>query len=68
MVSDSALKAAQNADAILVLTEWGVFTELDWNKIFDVMRKPAWVFDSRICLEKEKLIDIGFKVWTLGTT
>ena len=67
MVYDSALKAAQNADAIIVLTEWEEFTYLDWKNIFEVMRKPAWVFDSRICLEKEKLKDIGFKVWTLGS-
>ena len=68
MVSDSALKAAQQADAILVLTEWEEFIDLDWGKIFEAMRKPAWVFDSRICLEKERLKDIGFEVWTLGTT
>ena len=68
LVSDSALKAAQQADAILVLTEWEEFKDLDWKNIFEVMRKPAWVFDSRICLEKERLKDIGFKVWTLGTT
>ena len=66
-VSDSALKASQQADAIIVLTEWEEFKGLDWQNIFEVMRKPAWVFDSRICLEKEKLKGIGFKVWTLGT-
>ncbi len=68
LISDNALKAARGADAILVLTEWEEFKELDWENIFKVMRKPAWVFDSRICLEKKKLKDIGFKVWTLGTT
>ena len=68
LISDNALKAAEGADAILVLTEWEEFKELDWKNIFAVMRKPAWVFDSRICLEKEKLKDIGFQVWTLGTT
>ena len=68
LVSDSALKAAHQADAILVLTEWEEFKDLDWNNIFKVMRKPAWVFDARICLEKERLKDIGFKVWTLGST
>ena len=52
LVSDSALKAAQQADAILVLTEWEEFKDLDWINIFNVMRKPAWVFDTRICLEK----------------
>ena len=67
LVSDSALKAAQQADAILVLTEWEEFKDLDWTNIFKVMRKPAWVFDTRICLEKERLKDIGFKVWTLGS-
>ena len=50
MVSDSGLKAAQ-ADAILVLTEWQSWLGLE--NIFEVMRKPAWVFDTRICLEKE---------------
>ena len=68
LVSDSALKAAQYADAILVLTDWEEFKDLDWTNIFKVMRKPAWVFDTRICLEKERLKDIGFKVWTLGST
>ncbi len=68
VVSDSAFKAAQQADAILVLTDWEEFIDLDWKNIFEVMRKPAWIFDSRICLDKERLEDIGFKVWTLGTT
>ena len=67
LVSDSALKAAQKADAILVLTDWEEFKDLDWTNIFKVMRKPAWVFDARICLDKERLKDIGFKVWTLGS-
>ncbi len=67
-ISKTALEAAQGADAILVLTEWKEFKELDWKRIYQVMRKPAWVFDSRICLNKKNLFDIGFKVWTLGTT
>ena len=66
-VNDSALKASESADAIIVLTEWGEFNDLDWEKIFKVMRKPAWVFDSRFILNKQALENIGFKVWTLGT-
>ena len=31
-------------------------------------RKPAWAFDTRICLDKEVLMKIGFKVWSLGST
>ena len=66
-VNDNALKAAEGADAIIVLTEWEEFNYLDWKKIYDVMRKPSWVFDTRVFLDKEHLRNIGFKVWTLGT-
>ena len=66
LVSESAIKAVEGVDAILVLTEWEEFKNLEWDTIFKFMRKPAWVFDSRNCLDKEALIRIGFKVWSLG--
>jgi len=60
-------EAVSSSDAILVLTDWKEFQYLDWLKIYDDMRKPAWIFDSRVCLDLNKLNHIGFKVWTLGT-
>ena len=66
-VNNTALEAAEGADAIIVLTEWEEFKYLNWDKIFDNMRKPAWIFDSRAYLDKEYLKSIGFKVWSLGT-
>ncbi|MDC3232476.1 nucleotide sugar dehydrogenase, partial [Prochlorococcus sp. AH-716-A09] len=62
----SPLDAAKGADAILLLTEWEEFKNIDWVKIHKVMRKPAWIFDSRICLKSNNLKNIGFKVWTIG--
>ena len=67
LVNDTALKAAEGADAIIVLTEWDEFNYLNWEDIFEIMRKPAWVFDTRVFLDKQYLINIGFKVWSLGT-
>tara|TARA_B100000989_G_scaffold225448_1_gene172719 strand:- start:139 stop:1527 length:1389 start_codon:yes stop_codon:yes gene_type:complete len=67
LVSNEALKAAEGADAIIVLTEWEEFNCLDWQNIYQVMRKPAWVFDSRVFLDIEALKNIGFEVWSLGT-
>ena len=64
---DSALEAAERADAIVILTEWTEFKVLDWKSIFKKMRKPAWIFDTRIILDRNELRDIGFRVWTLGT-
>jgi UDPglucose 6-dehydrogenase len=66
-VNDTPLKSAEGADAIIVLTEWEEFSSLDWQKMFNVMRKPAWVFDARAFLDTETLKNIGFKVWSLGS-
>ena len=65
-VSKSALGAAEGADAVLVMTDWEDFKYLDWISIYKVMRKPAWVFDTRICLNREEISNIGFNIWTLG--
>jgi len=65
-VSETAFDAAKGTDAVIVLTEWEQFNNLDWELIFQVMRKPAWVFDSRNYLDKNHLSKVGFKVWTLG--
>ena len=66
-VCEDGLSAAKGADAVIVLTEWDHFKKIDWQNIFEVMRKPAWVFDTRICLDKNILKEIGFEVWFLGT-
>ncbi len=66
-ICESAIQACKGADAVIVLTEWQEFKYLDWISIYKSMRKPAWVFDTRILLEKDKLKEIGFEVWTLGT-
>ena len=66
IVCDSHIQASKGADAILVLTEWEEFKNLNWEPIYKIMRKPAWIFDARNFLKKEKLRDIGFKTWTLG--
>ena len=62
----SASEAANGADAVLIMTDWEEFKYLDWASIYKVMRKPAWVFDTRICLDREKIRNLGFNIWTLG--
>ena len=59
-------KAVADADAVVVMTDWRHYPTLDWRKIFDSMRKPALVFDTRNCLDRGKLKDIGFKVLNIG--
>ena len=58
--------AASGADAIAVMTEWEIFTQLDYEKIFQSMTHPAFVFDGRNILDHKKLFDIGFNVYPIG--
>ena len=59
-------KAAKDADAILLMTDWKQYPALDWAKLYKSMRKPALVFDTRNCLDADALRKIGFKVLRTG--
>jgi len=59
-------KAADKAHAIAVLTEWDLYKELDYEKIYNKMEKPAFIFDGRNILDHKKLFNIGFNVYPLG--
>ena len=59
-------EACKDAHAVAVLTEWDEFTAYDWQKIYDNMMKPAFVFDGRNILDRQKLEKIGFKFYGIG--
>lgn len=59
-------EACKDAHAIAVLTEWDEFKTYDWNKIYDNMKKPAFVFDGRNVLNQKALEKIGFVVYVIG--
>ncbi len=58
--------AAEGAHAIAVLTEWDVYKNLDYKRIFKDMESPAFVFDGRNILDHEALFEIGFSVFRIG--
>tara|TARA_R110000868_G_scaffold76800_3_gene220595 strand:+ start:8906 stop:10306 length:1401 start_codon:yes stop_codon:yes gene_type:complete len=60
------IAATKDAHAVAILTEWDEFKTYDWSLIFNHMLKPAFVFDGRRILEKEKLKTIGFKYYRIG--
>lgn len=59
-------EAAQEADAIVVMTDWDLFQTLDYGRIFKSMRKPAFCFDARNCLNGALLKQIGFQYRGIG--
>jgi UDPglucose 6-dehydrogenase len=63
--STSALEACDRADAVLVLTEWREFLELDPATLADTVRARV-VVDGRNCLDTDRWNDAGWKVYALG--
>lgn len=64
---ENPYQACEKAHAIAVLTEWDEFKTYDWQKIYDNMLKPAFVFDGRNLLDKNKLEEIGFVYQAIGS-
>ena len=61
-------QACESAHAIALLTEWDEFVVLDWQKIYDNMQKPAFVFDGRNILNAEEMRRIGFVFSAVGSS
>lgn len=59
-------EASANCDAIAVVTEWELYASLDFERIYQNMVKPAFIFDGRNILDHERLFEIGFNVFPLG--
>ncbi len=58
--------AAEEAHALAFLTEWDEYRELDFEKLYSRMEKPAFIFDGRNILDHQKLYEIGFNVYPIG--
>ncbi len=64
--SNTIEDAANGADALLVLTEWEEYAEINWESISLIMRSPAWIFDARSILKANKVKSSGLKLWRIG--
>lgn len=65
-VFEDPYETCKDAHAIAVLTEWDEFKTYDWQKIYDNMKKPAFIFDGRKILNGDKLKQIGFVFQEIG--
>ena len=61
-------EAAKGAHAVAIMTEWELYRSLDWERIYQSMAKPAFLFDGRNIVDHERLFELGFNVYPLGST
>ncbi|MBA3264094.1 MAG: UDP-glucose/GDP-mannose dehydrogenase family protein [Thermoleophilaceae bacterium] len=65
-ICESALEAVEGADAVVLVTEWPEFGELDWTgDVKSRMRVPL-VVDGRNFLDREALVEAGFTYEGIG--
>ena len=63
--STSAIDACERADAVLVLTEWQEFVDLDPHQLADTVCAKV-VVDGRNCLDVDRWQKAGWRVHALG--
>uniref|UniRef100_A0A9J7ZJC0 UDP-glucose 6-dehydrogenase n=2 Tax=Cyprinus carpio TaxID=7962 RepID=A0A9J7ZJC0_CYPCA len=67
-VSSDPYEACGSAHALVICTEWDMFKELNYEKIYHKMLKPAFIFDGRRVLDHlhPQLQNLGFQIETIG--
>ena len=60
-------ECVKDADAIVILTAWEEYKNLDFQEFHKLMRKPSWVFDTRKIISRNSLKETGIKFWQVGT-
>lgn len=56
---ESVMELAEDADAVVLVTDWAVYRDLDWENIARLMKKPL-VVDGRNFLDRQRLTKAGF--------
>ncbi|MED5354440.1 MAG: nucleotide sugar dehydrogenase [Bacteroidota bacterium] len=65
-ICNNPYSAFEESNLVSICTEWDEFIKLDWSEVFNIMKKPSWVFDGRNLLEKDNLEELGFKTFFIG--
>jgi UDPglucose 6-dehydrogenase len=63
--ADSNYDALEDADALLILTEWQPFRRPDLVRVKTLLRRPV-IMDGRNLFKPERMADAGFEYWSVG--
>ncbi len=63
--ADNQYDALQNADALLIVTEWSVFRTPDFDQVTSILKNKV-IFDGRNLYDLQKMIDCGFYYNSIG--
>ena len=55
----------ENADALLIATEWGVFKNPDFSRVTQLLKNKV-IFDGRNLYDLEKMASLGYRYYSIG--
>ena len=64
--SNDLLKTYDSCDAIIILTEWEEYKEINWALVSNKMNSPSWVFDTRKIVSPEEVKNYNINFWQVG--
>ena len=64
--ASSIESACEGADAVLILTDWQEYRNLNWANLAASMRHPGWVFDARRGTNLAEAEAEGLETWEIG--
>ncbi len=65
LLCETPEEAIQDADALIVVTEWNLFRSPDFDAIRKTLREPV-IFDGRNLYDPEFLARQGFTYYSIG--
>jgi len=65
ILSDDAMSACQKADALIIVTEWDEFKQIDLEEIKSIMHQPI-IFDGRNIYNPKTMTELGFNYYSIG--
>ena len=62
---DSSMEALPNADALLLITEWKQFRDIDWTAVQNLLKSPV-IYDGRNLYDPITMKEKGFEYYGIG--
>ena len=66
IMASTIKEAISGADAVLILTEWEEYKNMDWECLSEIMRTPSWIFDTRGIVDRSEVKSAGLNFWRVG--
>lgn len=64
-IANDMYEAAENADAIVICTEWAEFSSPNFTTLIEILNTPL-IFDGRNLYSRDKMASLGFTYYSVG--